>query len=117
MRTKKKTKMKPYFFGTKHIVFICLMCLWGAIHTSCAPATKTFTFACQERQVEIYVEGEYMGRNLVQVTIPRKQQYINIYCQDNGEIVLQKQFEVKDSPGHLIELQIPKNYKYSTNPY
>ena len=84
--------------------------------TSCASA-KTFALSCQERQIEIYVDDEYLGRDLVYYTVPKGREYIEISCRDNGIEVYHRRINVKSQNGNLIELQIPKNYKYSNKPY
>lgn len=84
---------------------------------ACSSPTKVFSFSCQERHIEIYVDGEYLGRDLVHVTVPKSREYINVSCRDKGVEVYHKEFYVKGRDGLLFELQIPKNYKYSSKPY
>lgn len=84
--------------------------------TSCSP-TKTIALACQERQIEIYVDDEYLGRDLVYYTVPKGREYIEVSCRENGMELYHRRINVKDRKGALIELQIPKNYRYSTKPY
>lgn len=83
---------------------------------SCA-STKTIGLTCQERQIEIYVDEEYLGRDLVYYTVPKGREYIEVSCRDNGMEVYHRRINVKDRNGKLIELQIPKNYKYSNKPF
>lgn len=84
--------------------------------TSCS-STKTFAITCQERQIEIYVDDDYLGRDLVYYTVPKGREYIEVSCRENGDEVYHKRINVKDRKGTLIELQIPKNYRYSSKPY
>ena len=83
---------------------------------SCA-STKTIGLTCQERQIEIYVDEEYLGRDLVYYTVPKGREYIEVSCRDNGMEVYHRRINVKGRNGKLIELQIPKNYKYSNKPF
>lgn len=78
---------------------------------------KTFTLACQDRQIEIYVDDQYLGRDLVYYTPAKGQKYIDVSCRDNGVEVYHKRVNVEGKNGNLIELQIPKNYRYSSKPY
>ncbi len=80
-------------------------------------STKTVGFLCQERQIEIFVDDEYIGRDLVYYTVPKGMEYIEVSCRENGMEVYHRRINVKDKNGTLIELQIPKNYKYSSKPY
>lgn len=84
--------------------------------TSCS-AAKTIALSCLERQIEIYVDDEYLGRDLVYYTVPKGREYIEVSCRENGMEVYHRRINVKDRNGNLIELQIPKNYKYSSKPY
>jgi hypothetical protein len=87
------------------------------ILSSCTSAQKTIGLSCQERQIEIYVDNEYLGRDLVYYTVPKGREYIDVSCKDNGVEVYHRRINVKDRKGTLIELQIPKNYKYSSKKY
>ncbi|MDE6091392.1 MAG: hypothetical protein K2G41_11945 [Duncaniella sp.] len=89
----------------------------ATISISSCSSTKTIGFTCQERQIEIYVDDEYLGRDLVYYTVPKGREYIEVSCRDNGIEVFRRRISVNDSKGILIELQIPKNYKYSTKPF
>ena len=85
--------------------------------TGCSTASKTIALTCQERQIEIYVDDEYLGRDLVYYTVPKGHDYIYVSCRENGMEVYQRRINVKNRKGTLIELQIPKNYKYSSKPF
>lgn len=73
--------------------------------------------SCQERQIEIYVDDEYLGRDLVMYTIPKERKYIEVSCRDKGIEVYHRRINVENKKGTLIELQIPKNYKYSSKQF
>lgn len=83
---------------------------------SCS-STKTIALTCQERQIEIYVDDEYLGRDIVYYTVPKGRKFIEVSCRENGMEVYQRRINVSDKDGALIELQIPKNYKYSSKPF
>ena len=83
---------------------------------SCS-STKTIALSCKERQIEIFVDDEYLGRDLVYYTVPKGREYVEVSCRENGMEVYHRRINVKDRNGNLIELQIPKNYKYSSKPY
>lgn len=79
--------------------------------------TKSPRTEIQERQIEIYVDDEYLGRDLVYYTVPKGREYIEVSCRENGMEVYHRRINVKNRKGTLIELQIPKNYKYSSKPF
>lgn len=80
--------------------------------SSSCNSVQTIGFNCKERQIEIYVDDEYLGRDLVYYTIPKGCKYIEVSCRDNGIEVYHRRINVENKKGQLIELQIPKNYKY-----
>jgi len=95
-------------------LLVSLICC--VLLSSCS-STKTLALTCQERQIEIYVDDDYLGRDLVYYTVPKGRMYIEVSCRENGVEVYHKRINVKDRKGTLIELQIPKNYRYSSKPY
>ena len=72
---------------------------------------------CKERQIEIYVNDEYIGRDLVQYRVPKGNEYIEVSCRQDGMEVYHRRVNVSGCKNCLIELQIPKNYKYSSKPF
>lgn len=115
----KISTLKIHFSSYCKLLIICFT-LSGAgvagVVSSCS-SPKTFAFSCQERQIEIYVDDEYLGRDLVYYTVPKDRKYIEISCRDNGVEVYHRRINVDGRKGSLIELQIPKNYRYSNKPY
>lgn len=104
-------------FSSKRWIYSTLS-LFGIIFclSSCG-SSKTIGLTCAERQIEIYVDDEYLGRDLVYYTIPKGWKRIEVSCRENGIEVYHRRINVEDKNGQLIELQIPKNYKYSNTPY
>lgn len=90
--------------------------LLTTLFCSCS-STKTIGLTCQERQIEIYVDDEYLGRDLVYYTVPKGREHIEVSCRENGMEVYHRRINVKDRKSTLIELQIPKNYRYSSKTY
>jgi len=84
--------------------------------SSCNTA-KTVAFSCQERQIEIYVDDEFLGHDLVYYNVPKGREYIEVSCREKGVEVYKRRINVRDGESTLIELQIPKNYRYSSKPY
>ena len=105
--------------GLSSVTFCSILCQIGLVGllASCGTPTKTIALSCQERQIEIYVDDEYLGRDLVYYTVPKGREYIEVSCRDNGVEVYSRRYYVSGKEGKLIELQIPKNYKYSSKPY
>lgn len=93
----------------------CLLTFTSLWLTSCS-STRTVALMCKERHIEIYADDQPLGRDLVRYTVPKGQKYIEVSCRDNGVEVLHRTINVEDKNNTLIELQIPKNYRYSSKP-
>lgn len=97
-------------------LFMCGLFTTFSAVTSCS-TTKTVGLYCQERQIEIYVDDEYLGRDLVYYTIPKDREYIEVSCRDKGTELYHRRINIRKAKGTLIELTIPKHYKYSDTKY
>ncbi len=93
------------------------MPLFNAVSLISCSSTRTLVLVCQERYIEIYVDDEYLGRDMVYYTVPKDKEYIEVSGRDNGYEVYHRRIYTKNKSGSLIELQIPKNYRYSNKPY
>ena len=98
------------------IVLAIVLCFVTAGLFSCS-SSRTISLSGQERQIEIYVDDEYLGRDLVHYTVPKSREYIEVSCRENGMEIYHRRINIKDREETLIELQIPKNYKYSSKPF
>lgn len=97
----------------KVMVLLCSAMLLGIV--ACASSSKVFSISCEDRSVEIYVDDVYLGRDLVQVTMPASTTEFDISCRIGGEEIYKKRVYARGRKGWLVEVQMPKNYKYSTN--
>ena len=94
-------------------LIILIMCLLAG---GCS-SQKILAFYCQESQIEIYADGKYLGRDLVRYTVPKGRDYVEVSCRNGGVEVYSRRYYVKGGNNSLIEIQIPRNYKYSEKPY
>lgn len=112
-----KSKSGVHNFTLGSLWVIGFYCLLNCISFSSCTSTKTIALTCPERHIEIYVDNEYLGRDLVYYTVPKGRKYIEVSCRENGIEIYHRSINIENRTGNLIELQIPKNYKYSTKPY
>lgn len=98
---KMKTKI---IYATVLVTFLCACATMTSIHLS-----------CNEQHVEIYVDDEYVGRGLVNYTVPKGKDYIQVSCRENGIEIYSRKLYVKGSKNGLFELTIPKDYRYSSD--
>ena len=91
-----------------------LMCIVALFYAISCSSPRNLVLTCQERHIEIYVDDQYLGRDLVNYTVPKGQKYVEVSCRDNGiEVYHKKVYTDNLKQGNLVELQIPKNLRYS----
>lgn len=80
---------------------------------SCATSIP-ISLLCNEQQVQIFVDGEYIGNGLVNYIVPKGTDYILVTCKEKGMEIYRRRLYVKDKKNQLLELTIPKDYRYSS---
>lgn len=96
----------------KLLIFMFCLCILPSCVTS-----SFVNISCNEQDVELYINDEYVGRGLVNFTAPKGVEEINISCRQNGEEIYSRNLYIKGKKGELIELTIPRDYRYSGNQY
>lgn len=96
--------------------FLLQLIALAPLFTSCS-SSKTIGFHCEEQQVEIYINDEYAGRGLVNYRLPKSMESVKVSCMQDGKEIYTRTFYVKGKKGQLFDLQIPKDYRYSSKPY
>ena len=95
------------------IVVVVSALLLQQLSASCS-TSKSVDFYCADEFVDLYINGEYAGRGLVHYTFPSSQKTATVSCNYEGQEIYSRTYYVKSRDGQMIELQIPKNYFYST---
>lgn len=91
--------------------FLCMLFMCQCQSTTC------ISLLCNDPNVDIYVEDEYVGRNLVQYTLPAQMRSIQVECKKNGESILKRNIYVeRKSKNRLYDLNVSENMKYSSSP-
>ena len=82
--------------------------------TACVSPTR-LNFSCDDPTIDIYIDGEYAGKALVNYVFPNSKQDIVVSCYDGSKEVYRRTFSKE---GHinneLIDLQIEQNLQYSS---
>lgn len=87
--------------------------LLGIFLNSCVTSTP-ISLLCNEQHIEIYINEEYVGRGLINYVVPKGNNYINVSCRENGIEIYNRNYYVKGKKNQLFELNIPKDYHYSS---
>lgn len=81
---------------------------------SCAAPTRV-NFSCDDPTVDIYIDGEYAGKALVNYVFPKSKQDIVVTCYDEGREVYRRTFSKEGRMNNeLIDLPIQHNLQYSS---
>ena len=91
---------------------ILLLFLLTLLFSSCKSYFPV-TFLTNKTDIEIYVDDEYIGKNMVTYRVPNGVQEVTVRCFDGGREVLVRKVYVKGMKNRIIEINIPDDYKYS----
>ena len=61
------------------LIIVCLLALLGA----CVSPTR-LNFSCDDPTIDIYIDGEYAGKSLVNYAFPNSKQDVVVSCYDGG---------------------------------
>lgn len=107
----KKSLFKSLTQVNRIAIYLCVA--FVAALGACKSSNSVISFYCQDREVEIYVNDQYLGRDIVKYSVGKSQEYIDVTGYENGIQVYHRRINVKDNAGSLIEIQIQRNYRYS----
>ena len=94
----------------KKLVIICSLALMCA----CVSPTR-LNFACDDPTIDIYIDGEYVGKSLVNYVFPNSKQDVVVSCYEDGKEVYRRTFCKEGRVNNeLIDLQIERNLQYSS---
>ena len=97
----------------KIVKALCLSAL-SVIFIGCASTTR-LNFACNDPSVDIYIDGEFAGRDLVNHVFPKGKKTVEVTCMDNGVEVFHNIYYTGSYRNHeLIDLPVQRDYQYST---
>ena len=84
------------------------------ILVGCVSPTRV-NFSCDDPTVDIYIDGEYAGKALVNYVFPNSKQDVVVTCYDQGKEVYRRTFSKEGRVSNeLIDLQIQRNLQYSS---
>lgn len=84
------------------------------ILVGCVSPTRV-NFSCDDPTVDIYIDGEYAGKALVNYVFPNSKQDVVVTCYDEGREVYRRTISKEGRINNeLIDLQIQHNLQYSS---
>lgn len=81
---------------------------------SCSTST-TVSFLCDQEDLQIYVNNEYVGTGLVRYTAPKEVTTAEVECKKDGITVFTKNYYIKGHNRELFDIRIPNNNSYSSD--
>lgn len=80
-------------------------------------STTSISLLCNDPNIDIYVDDEYVGKNLVRYTPPTQLRSLRVEFKRNGESVLKRTIYIeRKSKNKLYDLNVSENMKYSSSP-
>ena len=72
-------------------------------------------FSCDDPTLDIYIDGEYAGKALVNYVFPSSKRDVVVTCYDGGKEVYRRTFSKEGRVNNeLIDLQIQQDLQYSS---
>lgn len=94
----------------RKLIIVCALALLSA----CVSPTR-LNFSCDDPTLDIFIDGEYAGKALVNYVFPNSKQDVVVSCYDGTKEVYRRTFSKEGRVNNeLIELQIEQNLQYSS---
>ncbi len=85
-----------------------------ALLSACVSPAR-LNFSCDDPTLDIFIDGEYAGKALVNYVFPNSKQDVVVSCYDGTKEVYRRTFSKEGRVNNeLIELQIEQNLQYSS---
>lgn len=98
----------------KKSLFIAASIFVALLFSGCA--SVSCIFHCDDPSMKILVNGQYIGTGTAKFSAPHGTIYVNVYLEQDGEIVHSQKVYVRDCRNTYIEVSKPEIYRYSTIP-
>ena len=81
---------------------------------SCASATSV-SFLCENEDLQIYVNDQYLGTGLVRYTAPKGVTTAVVECKKDGITIYSKDYYIKGHNNTLFDIKVPDYNSYSSD--
>lgn len=81
---------------------------------SCS-STTTVSFLCNQEDVQIYVNDDYVGTGLVHYTAPKNVTTADVECKKDGITIFTRSYYIKGHNRELFDLNVPERMTYSSD--
>lgn len=80
---------------------------------SCASTTTSVSFLCNQEDVEIWVNNNYVGNGLAHYTVSREVTTAYVECKKDGIVIFTRNYYIKGQNNTLFDINIPEKTYYS----
>lgn len=77
-------------------------------------STTSVSFLCDNQDLEIYVNEEYVGKGLVTYTAPKHISVAEVCCKKGGVPVYTRSYNLRGLNRRLIDLKVPSSMGFSS---
>ena len=78
-------------------------------------STTNISFLCNDEDLQIYVNDDYVGTGLVHYSAPKNVTTANVECKKDGITVYSRNYYIKGHNNELFDIIIPETKTYSTD--
>lgn len=93
----------------KPLIFVLPLSLMA-----CAGSTSV-SFLCENEDLQIFVNNEYVGTGLVSYTAPKGVTTAEVECKKNGITIFSKNYYIKGYNNALFDIKVPDYNSYSSD--
>lgn len=104
-----RTHTKKEHKGVKLFILICSLSLMACV------SSTSVSFLCNNEDLQIYVNNEYVGKGLVNYTAPKGVTTAEVECRKNGVTIYSKSYYIKGHNNALFDIKVPDNNFYSSD--
>lgn len=98
----------------KRIKNACWVSMTILLLLACNTMT-TVSFLCQQEDLQIYVNQEYVGKGLVHYSAPKGINIAHVECKKDGITVYERTYNIKGANRILYDIHIPDHNTYSSD--
>lgn len=84
------------------------------LFSACASSTSV-SFLCDNEELQIFVNNEYVGKGLVKYIAPKGITTAEVECKDNGVTVYSRTYYIKGNNNVLFDIKVPQYNYYSSD--
>lgn len=95
-------------------LYLVLITFVVIVVSSCATTTSV-SFLCNQEDLQIYINDEYVGNGLVNYIAPKGVTTAEVECKKDGLTVFSRNYYIKGHNRELFDIVVPNYNSYSSD--